>query len=61
MRGREKEREYKVVFWNVAGLGNKGRDFWKEVKEWHIIIMSEMWLEKKGWEGVRDFVPRGFK
>lgn len=61
MRGREKKREYKVVFWNVVGLENKGRDFWKEVKEWDIIIMSETWLEKKGWEGVRDFVPRGFK
>lgn len=34
---RERVREiegkgrYKVAFWNMAGLGNKRRDFWREV------------------------------
>lgn len=23
------EDEWKVIFWNVAGLRNKDRDFWK--------------------------------
>lgn len=30
-----------MAFWNVAGLGNKGKNFWKEVKQWDIIIISE--------------------
>lgn len=36
--GREESREYKkrnenfkIVFWNVAGLVNKGKNFWIEV------------------------------
>lgn len=30
-RGKEKEKGsegWKIVFWNVAGLGNKDKEFW---------------------------------
>ena len=48
-------------FWNVAGLGNKRRDFWREVEKWDVVIMSETWLDKRGWERVRGFLPRGYR
>ena len=59
---REAEEErIKIVFWNVAGLGNKGKDFWKEIREWDIIVMSETWMEEKGWRKVRGNLPRGYR
>lgn len=30
---REGEIEFKIAFWNVAGLDNKNRDFWKSLEE----------------------------
>jgi len=49
VRGREEEekegevkrgRVRKIAFWNVAGLGNKDREFWKGLKEWDVIVME---------------------
>lgn len=31
----------KVVFWNVAGLRNKDKDFWKGLKDWDIMLFVE--------------------
>lgn len=38
----------KVAFWNVAGIRRKDREFWREVTDWDIVVMSETWLEKGG-------------
>lgn len=40
-RKKERKEIYKVTFWNVAGLKNKDEDFWKDLKEWDIMVMSE--------------------
>lgn len=32
--------ERRVGFWNVAGLGNKDREFWEGIKEWDVIILA---------------------
>lgn len=32
---------YSVAFWNVAELGNKGMDFWREVRGWDIMVFCE--------------------
>lgn len=45
---------------NVAGLGGKDRGFWKELEEWDVIVMSETWVEEKGWGRVKDKLPAGF-
>lgn len=37
-----------MVFWNVAGLGNKDGDFWKGLKEWDVLVLSETWVDEKG-------------
>jgi len=51
MRGREEEKKEgevkterlkKIAFWNVAGLGNKDREFWKGLKEWDVVVLEEM-------------------
>lgn len=47
------------MFWNVAGLGNKDVDFWKELKEWDVLII-ETWVEDKGWEMIRRKLPKEF-
>lgn len=29
--------------------------------EWDIIVMTETWLEEKGWERLRGRMPRGYR
>lgn len=38
----------KMVFWNVAGLRNKDKDFWKGLKDWDIMLFMETWMDRKG-------------
>lgn len=45
----------------MTGLGNKGRNFWKEVKEWDIIIISQTWVEERGWKKIRNMVSKGYR
>lgn len=33
---REKEKRWKVGFWNVVGVKNKEKGFWEKVKKWEI-------------------------
>lgn len=41
MRRKEEERDVGIVFWNVAGLKNKDREFWKGLEKWDVIVMME--------------------
>jgi len=59
--GREKREEgRKVMFWNIAGLWNKDKDFWKGLENWNVIILSETWLEEKRWVKIKNLLPRGY-
>jgi len=64
-QGREREKEEigvrKIAFWNVAGVGNKDREFWKGIAEWDVVVLLETWLEKKGWDKIKERLPREFK
>lgn len=51
----------KIAFWNVAEVGNKDEGFWKRMVEWDIVIMSEMWMEKKGWQRMKGRLPKEFR
>lgn len=55
-----KRKGYKVGFWNVTGLENKDRDFWERLREWDIIFMSKTWLQRKGWERIEKWLPKGY-
>lgn len=56
-RGKREERDklkggegrmegWKMVFWNVAELGNKDEDFWKGLGQWDVLMLSETWVEE---------------
>lgn len=58
----EKEKEgWGIAFWNVAGLERKEKDFFKGLEEWEVIIMTETWVEEKGWKRVKRRLPKGYK
>lgn len=60
--GREEEEGiWKIAFWNVAGIGNKDRNFWQRIKEWDIISMMETLLDKKKWEEARGRLPKEYR
>jgi len=50
-----------VAFWNVAGLRNKDRDFWKGLENWDVIVLSETWVDEKGWDRIKEKLPKGYK
>lgn len=47
-RGREGDgKGWRIGFWNVAGLRNKDRDFWKGLTDWDVIVLIETWTDDK--------------
>ncbi|XP_024890816.1 golgin subfamily A member 6-like protein 1 [Temnothorax curvispinosus] len=58
---RREEEMWKVAFWNVAGIANKDKEFWEAVKEWDVVIMMETWLYERGWEKMKEKIPREYK
>jgi len=54
------EKGLGIAFWNVAGLGNKDRDFWESLKKWDVMILIETWTEEKGWGKIKERFPRGY-
>lgn len=59
-KAREEER-FKIAFWNVVGLNNKDEEFWKELNEWDVMMLMETWVDEKGWEKIRDKLPKGYR
>jgi hypothetical protein len=45
----------------VAGLGNKDRDFWREIGKWEVVVMVETWVDEKGWERVKWRLSSGYE
>lgn len=41
------------MFWNVAGIGNKDKEFWRYIRTYDFISLSETWMEKKRLEKIR--------
>lgn len=54
------EEGIRIGFWNVAGLGNKDRSFWKKLEEWAVIVLTETWTEEKGWKRVLKMLSDGY-
>ncbi|KYN27961.1 hypothetical protein ALC57_02628 [Trachymyrmex cornetzi] len=62
-KGRERRGEEKVVrivFWNVAGVGNKDREFWDNLKRWDATVLIETWVEGKREKKLRERLPDGY-
>lgn len=43
----KKRGQRKLLFWNVVGIGNKDREFWRYIRGYDFISLSETWMEKK--------------
>jgi len=47
----------KMIFWNVAGVMRKDEEFWRYIKGYDFISLTETWLEGKGWDKLKDWLP----
>jgi len=52
---------YKIAFWNVAGLLNKDKEFWRGLEEWDVMCLCETWVDRKKWDNIRYRMPKGFR
>ncbi|KAL6419614.1 hypothetical protein ACFW04_013702 [Cataglyphis niger] len=32
-----------------------------EVEEWDVVMLSETWLDRKGWDSARGYLPKGYR
>lgn len=46
-RGKTNKVKNKILECTIAGLENKNKDFWRELEEWQVIVMREIWLDEK--------------
>lgn len=46
----EREEGWKMMFWNVAGMWNKDKEFWKGLGYWDVLVLSETLIEEKRWD-----------
>ncbi|KYM96255.1 hypothetical protein ALC62_13071 [Cyphomyrmex costatus] len=51
-RGKVNQRR-SLLFWNVAGIENKDRDFWNYIKGFDYISLCETWIDEKGWDKLK--------
>lgn len=42
----EVKEKVKMLYWNVAGLMKKNRDFWRYVEDFDAVGLIETWIEK---------------
>lgn len=53
--------EMKIVFWNVAGLKKKDREFWKYMEGFDVVGLCKTWIEEKDWKGIEKKLLKAFK
>lgn len=46
---------------NVAGLWRKEEDFWKFLKDYEVIGLTETWVDEAEWGKLYEKLPRGWK
>lgn len=39
----------------------KDENFWKELREWDVVVLSETWMDEKRWEKVKGKLEGGFE
>lgn len=61
VRERKEKYVWKLAFWNVAGLQNKDREFWKRIEKWDIVICMEKRVDRKKWAKIKDRLPKSYK
>lgn len=61
VKRKERREEWKIGFWNVAGLKNKEEKFWKTIENWEVVVMMETWIDERGWEVIKKKLPKGYR
>jgi len=54
-------RKLRIIFWNVAGIGNKDEEFWEYLGSFDIINLTETWIEDKKWKKLRKTLPTDYR
>ena len=57
LRLKEKKNFLKILFWNVAGLLNKDKEFFKYLREFEVICLTETWVGGNSWDKLRKNLP----
>ena len=55
------EKEVKMVFWNVAGIKKKDKEFWQYIETFDIVGLTATRIEQKEWERVKGKLLRGLR
>lgn len=42
----------------MARIGNKDKEFWRYIKRFEFISLSETWVDEKSWEIWRERLPK---
>lgn len=58
---KEEIKGRKLLFLNLAGVYNKDREFWEFIREHDYISLNETWLEEKGWEMIKNKLPKSYE
>ncbi|XP_025073109.1 uncharacterized protein LOC112552323, partial [Pogonomyrmex barbatus] len=56
----EEENFLKMCFWNVAGLYNKDRQFWKYIERFDFVGLTETWVDETQWDKIEGILPDTF-
>jgi len=49
-----------MVFWNIADLKKKEKEFWTYLERFDVIGLCETWMEEKDWEKKKKDLPKEF-
>jgi len=52
-RSGESKKTIEIVFWNIAELKRKDRDFWDYLERFDVIHLCETWREGREWESLK--------
>lgn len=50
-----------MLYWNIAGMRGKDKDFWDYCKSFDIIGLTETWLEEREWQSRKASLPKEFR
>ena len=49
------------MFWNIADVRNKDKNFWNYVDKFDFVSLCETWLEENEWKKVEGRLPNSHK
>lgn len=59
-REEDENKGWRMAFWNVAGMGNKDRDFWGVLGKWDVMLLIETWVEENSWLRLKEKLSKGY-